>query len=542
MGNSRELMEFDFIIVGGGPSGLACAIKLGQLAKKNNKSFSICVLDKGAYIGAHVLAGAILEPRALTELIPNWQQKNPPLFTPVKKDEFCFLTEKKSLRLPTPLPMQNDGNFIISAGLFCQWLADQAIELGVDIFPDFAVTDLLYENDRVVGVVTGDKGIDRFGNLTSRYQPGMNLHAKQTIFAEGCRGSLTKMLTVKYNLQKDADPHTYGIGLKEIWEIPSTVHQLGLAKHTIGWPLDHQTYGGSFIYHWENNLLSIGFVVGLDYTNPYLNPYEEFQRFKTHPSIAPLLENGKRIGYGARCLNEGGFQSLPKLTFPGGLLIGDAAGFLNVPKIKGIHNAMKSGMIAAESIYATFDNKKSECNLYSEEIKKSWVWEELKAVRNIRPAMNWGLLPGVIYAALETYIFRGKIPWTFHNHADHKQLKPAAECKKINYPKHDNKITFDLMTSVFLANIFYEENQPYHLKLKDRSIAIQVNYKEFASPETRYCPAGVYEILFDENNNPRLQINGGNCLHCKACDIKDPTQNITWTPSEGGSGPRYSTM
>lgn len=540
MSSSRESMDFDVIIVGAGPAGLSAAIRLGQLSQEKNIPLNICVLDKGAEVGAHILSGAVLEPRALNELIPDWKEKNAPLNTPVKEDQFIFLTEKKSFRLPTPPQMHNEGNYIISLGKFCRWLAEQAESLGVNIFPEFAATEVIYDGDRVAGVVIGDKGVDRFGNPTPRYQPGMNLLAKQTLFAEGCRGSLSKTLMKKFELRKECDPQTYGIGIKELWEIPEELHKPGLVTHTLGWPLDKKTYGGSFIYHLEKNLLAIGFVVGLDYQNPYMSPYEEFQRFKTHPSIYPLLEKSKRIAYGARTLNEGGLQSIPKLTFPGGLLIGCAAGFLNVAKIKGIHNAMKSGMVAAESIFPELST--AECTDFTANMKKTWTWKELSSVRNIRPAFNWGLVPGLIYSAIDTYIFRGRAPWTLRNHADNLQLKEASQCKQIVYPKHDGKVTFDLPASVYLSNIQYTENQPYHLKLAERKIAIDINLKLYASPESRYCPAGVYEIIYNESNVPRLQINGGNCLHCKACDIKDPLQNITWTPSEGGSGPQYGMM
>lgn len=542
MGISRESMEFDVIIVGAGPAGLSAAIRLQQLAKQNNSSLSICVLEKAATVGAQLLAGAVLEPRALDELIPDWKNKNAPLTTPVTEDRFIFLTEKKHFRLPTPPQMHNEGNYVISVGLLGKWLADEATELGVDIFPEFAATEILFRDDQVVGVATGDKGVDRHGNPTSHFQPGMNLFAKQTLFAEGCRGSLTKILCEKFQLRKDSDPQTYGIGIKELWEIPEDLHQKGLVTHTIGWPLNHKTYGGSFVYHFEKNLLAVGFVVGLDYQNPYLNPYEEFQLFKSHSFIRPLLEKGKRLAYGARCINEGGFQSIPKLTFPGGALIGDAAGFLNVPKIKGIHTSMKSGMVAAESIFSLLKTASRECTAYTENIQNSWIWPELKKARNIRPAMYCGLIPGLIYSAIDTYLFRGHAPWTFKIHDDYQQLKPASECKKINYPKHDNVVTFDLMTSVYLANIHYDENQPCHLKLKNPNLAIEINFKKYASPESRYCPAGVYEIVFDENKNPRLQINAANCVQCKACDIKDPEQNITWTCPEGGSGPQYQMM
>ncbi len=542
---NREAMDFDVVIVGAGPAGLSASIRLAQLSQQHNHSLSICVIDKADAIGGQILSGAVLEPRALNELIPDWQDKQPPLHTPVIDDQFIFLTEKSSWKLPTPPQMQNHGNYIISLGQFTRWLAEQAELLGVNIFPGFAATEVIYDDNRVVGIITGDKGVDRFGHPKSNYQPGMELRAKQVIFAEGCRGSLTQTLFTRFDLRKDVDPQTYGIGIKELWEIPESVHQAGKAVHTFGWPLDTKTYGGSFVYHFGTNLLAIGFVVGLDYQDPYLNPYEEFQRFKMHSTVRPLLENGRRIAYGARTLVEGGFQSIPKLTFPGGLIIGDAAGFLNVAKIKGTHNAMKSGMVAAECLFPLLQQSTTdECIDYPIQLKKSWLWEDLYKVRNIRPAFRWGLLPALAYSAIDTYIFRGRAPWTLHHHLpDNLSLKKAAECKKINYPKHDGKITFDLPSSVFLANISYEENQPYHLKLKDRhGIPIEVNLKEYAAPETRYCPAGVYETLYNDKNEPRLQINGGNCLQCKACDIKDPTQNIVWTPSEGGSGPQYEMM
>lgn len=537
---TRDSMDFDVIIVGAGPAGLAAAIRLAQLAQQQRTQLNICVLEKGAEVGAQILSGAVLDPRALFELFPDWKERNAPLNTPVTDDQFIFLTEKKSFRLPTPPQMHNSGNYIISLGKLCRWLAEQAEIAGINIFPEFAATEVLYEGDRVVGVATGDKGVDRHGNPTSLFQPGMNLYAKQTIFAEGCRGSLSKTLMKRFDLCKDSDPQTYGLGIKELWEIPEELHKPGLVIHTVGWPLDNNTYGGSFAYHLEKNVLAIGFVVGLDYQNPYLSPYETFQQFKTHPSIYPLLEKSKRIAYGARTLNEGGFQSIPKLTFPGGLLVGCAAGFLDVPKIKGIHNAMKSGMTAAESIFNSLTPE--ECTAYSDNIKKTWVWRELRQSRNIRPALNWGLWPGMIYAAIDTYLFRGKAPWTFKNHADNTCLKEADPLTKIDYPKHDGKVTFDLPASVYLSHIQYDENQPCHLKLSNQQIPIDINLALYASPESRYCPAGVYEIIYDEHNAPRLQINAANCLQCKACDIKDPMQNITWTPSEGGSGPRYGMM
>lgn len=540
---SRESMDFDVVIVGAGPAGLAASIRLSQLAEKAGTALNICVIDKAEDIGGQILSGAVMEPRALNELIPDWQHKDAPLHTPVTDDSFVFLTESKSWRLPTPPQMRNHGNYIISLGQFCKWLASQAESLGVNVFPGFAAAEILYDGDRVVGIITGDKGLDKHGNPKPGFQPGMELRAKQVIFAEGCRGSCTQTLFTRFNLREGVDPQTYGLGIKELWEIPENLHQSGKVTHTIGWPMDSKTYGGSFVYHLGKNLLAIGFVIGLDYQNPYLNPYEEFQRFKTHPFIKPLLEQGKRIGYGARTLIEGGIQSIPKLTFPGGLIIGDAAGFLNVAKIKGIHNAMKSGMVAAESLFPCLQSDTLECTQYPENLKASWLWDDLYRVRNIRPAFRWGLLPALAYSAIDTYIFRGKAPWTFHHHEpDNATLKKADQCKKIEYPKHDNKITFDLMTSVFLTHSTYDEDQPCHLNLKNQSVPVDINFKEYAGPESRYCPAGVYEFLRNEQDQPYLQINGANCVHCKACDIKDPTQNIVWTTPEGGSGPQYNMM
>lgn len=536
--NTRESMEFDVIIVGAGPAGLSAAIKLLQL----DNTLNVCVLEKGAEVGAHILSGAVIEPSALNELIPDWHQKKAPLDTAVKEDHFLFLTKTKAYPLKTPPQMNNQGNYIISLGKLCRWLAEQAENLGVNIFPGFAATEILFSKNKVCGVATGDKGIDKEGKPTSLYQPGMDLYAKQVFFAEGCRGSLTQTLFDRFELRKECDPQSYALGIKELWEIPESLHRLGTVIHSVGWPLNHKTYGGSFIYHLDKNILAIGFVTGLDYQNTYLNPYEEFQRFKTHEFIRPLLENGKRIAYGARSLNEGGLQSIPKLTFPGGLIIGCAAGFLNVPKIKGIHTAMKSGMLAAESVLPLLkDSTQEECHEYSKNIKNSWIFKELTLARNIRPAMNWGLFLGLAYAAFDTYILRGRAPWTLHNHADYLQTKPSIHSTSIPYPKHDGKITYDLMNSVFLANLSQDENQPCHLKLKNQATPVEVNLKIFAGPEQRYCPAGVYEFIH-QNDTPYLQINAANCIHCKACDIKDPTQNIVWTPPEGGSGPQYEMM
>ena len=538
-------MNFDVLVIGAGPSGLSAIIKLAQLAKKNNKELNIGVVEKGSEVGAHILSGAVLETKALDELIPDWKSKNSPLKTEAKKDKFLLLTKNKSFRLPTPPQMKNDGNYIISLGNFCRWLAKQAEELGVNIFPGFAGSEILYheKTNKVIGVRTGDQGMDKNGKHLENFQQGYDLFAKQTIFAEGCHGSLTKELINKYNLRKDSDPQTYGIGLKELWEIKPENHKLGETIHSIGWPLDNQTYGGSFLYYLENNQVSVGFVIGLDYKNPYLSPFDEFQRFKTHPLIKKIFEGSKRISYGARALNEGGFQSIPKLTVPGGLLVGCTAGFMNVPKIKGTHTAMKSGMIAAEEIFKNiFDVKKVEINSYEEEIKKSWVWNELYRVRNIRPAFQWGFWPGLIYSAIDTFIFRGKAPWTLKHHEDHKSLKEAKKSKKIDYPKPDGVITFDKLSSVFISNTNHAENQPCHLKLKDKNIPIEYNLENYDAPEQRYCPAGVYEIVDLEKNSPKLQINAQNCVHCKTCDIKDPGQNINWVTPEGGGGPRYPNM
>ncbi|WP_035894178.1 electron transfer flavoprotein-ubiquinone oxidoreductase [Legionella oakridgensis] len=540
----QETMEYDVLIVGAGPSGLAAAIKLKQLAAAQNKDVRICVLEKGAQVGAHILSGAVLEPRSLQALLPDtWQEA--PLDSPVTQDEFYYMTQKRAVRLPTPNPMKNHGNFIISLGELCKFLAIQAETLGCEIYPGFAATDILYNGKgEVIGVATGNMGIDKEGKKTANYQPGMHLHAKQTLFAEGCRGQLSLNLMNRFQLYQNVQPQTYGLGIKEIWQIPPEKHRQGLVIHTVGWPLDHKTYGGSFIYHLSNHQIAIGFVVGLDYQNTWLNPFAEMQRFKTHPFVSDVLHRGERVAYGARALNEGGWQSIPKLTFPGGALIGDAAGFLNVAKIKGIHTAMQSGMFAAEACFELLSQDVQnpiELINYSDKIRQSWVAKELYKVRNIRPGFRYGLIAGLANAAFETYIIRGKSPWTLANHADHLTLQPASKSKKINYPKPDGILTFDRLSSVYLSNTFHEENQPSHLKLRDKTLAIEINYKQYASPETRYCPAAVYEII-EESSGPRLQINAQNCIHCKTCDIKDPRQNIVWCAPEGGGGPNYVGM
>ena len=542
----RETMEFDVLIVGGGPSGLSAAIRLKQLADEKGQELSVCLIDKGSEIGAHILSGAVLEPRALNELIADWADKNAPLDTAVSSDKFMFLTQTGSMRLPTPPQMNNHGNYIISLGNFCRWLSDQAEQLGVEVYPGFAAAQVLFSDDgSVKGVAVGDMGIGKNGEKTDSYMPGMDLLAKQTIFAEGCRGHLTKGLFETYELREGKDPQTFAIGIKELWDIAPEKSKPGTVWHSVGWPLSADTYGGSFLYHLKGNQVAVGYVVGLDYSNPYLSPFEEFQRFKTHPVVRSIFGGGRRVSYGARALNEGGFQSIPKLTFPGGCLVGCTAGFLNVPKIKGTHTAMKSGMLAAEAVFDLMagDATGKEPASYAEKIESSWLWSELYKVRNIRPAFTKGLWAGMSYAALDTYIFRGKAPWTFHHHADHTCLKPAAEAIQINYPKPDNEVSFDRNSSVYLSGTNHEENQPVHLTLKDDAVPIEHNLALYDSPEQRYCPAGVYEIVRNEDgSNPKLQINAQNCVHCKTCDIKDPSQNIRWVTPEGGGGPNYPNM
>lgn len=539
---ARDVMNYDIVIVGAGPAGLAASIRLKQLKPE----LTVCILEKGSEVGAHLMSGAVIEPRALDELLPDWKERGAPLKVAAADDRFYFLTERKAFRLPTPPTMNNHGNYIASLGVFGRWLAEQAQAAGVEIYAGFAAAEVLYNADgSVKGVATGDMGVDKHGQKTAAYQRGMELHAKQTIFAEGCHGSLTKMLIRTFDLRKNSCPQTYGLGIKELWEVPKEKHKQGLVVHTAGWPMDSKTYGGSWMYHWENSIVSIGFVVGLDYENPYLSPFNEFQRFKTHPEIRKYLEGGRRISYGARALVEGGYQSLPKLSFPGGVLIGDTAGFLNVPKIKGTHAAMKSGMLAAEALADMFragDPSAKECTGYRDRFDKSWLHDELYRVRNIRPSFHKGFIPGFIYSAIDTVLLRGKAPWTFKNHADHAQLKKAKDCKKIEYPKPDGVLTFDRLSSVFVSNTNHEEDQPCHLKLRDPKIPIGVNLPEYDEPAQRYCPAGVYEVVTGPDGQPKFQINAQNCVHCKTCDIKDPSQNIDWTVPQGGGGPNYPNL
>ncbi len=548
--SERESMQYDVVIVGAGPAGLAAAIRLKQLAAEKGAEIGVCVLEKGSEVGAHILSGAVIDPRALNELVPDWQQQGAPLNAPVSEDRFLYLTEKGSFKVPDfmlPGCFRNHGNYVVSLGNVCRWLGQQAEALGVEIFPGFPAADVLYDESGVVkGVVTGDMGVDREGKPTDAYQPGMELHGKYTLFAEGCRGHLGRRLQERFRLRDGVDPQVYGIGLKELWEVKPERHQKGLVMHTAGWPLQPDTYGGSFFYHMEDNLVSAGFVVGLGYTNPFLSPFEEFQRYKTHPAIRSFLEGGKRIAYGARAISAGGLQSLPKLVFPGGALIGDDAGFLNASRIKGSHAAMKSGMLAAQAAFDALQagRESDELAAYPEAFRASWLHEELHRARNFKPFMSKGLYSGTLMVGVDQVLFRGKAPWTLHHrHSDHETLTPRERAEPIAYPKPDGVLTFDRLSSVFVSNTNHSEDQPVHLTLRDPAVPITVNLPLYDAPEQRYCPAAVYEIVREaDGSNPRLQINAQNCVHCKTCDIKDPTQNIVWVTPEGGGGPNYPNM
>jgi electron-transferring-flavoprotein dehydrogenase len=546
---AREVMQYDAVIVGGGPAGLGAAIRLKQRALLAGRELSVCVLEKGSEIGAHILSGAVLDPRALDELLPDWRQRQAPVDTAVTSDQFLFLTERRALALPhfmLPACFRNHGNYVISLGSLVRWMGRQAEELGVEIFAGFAATEILSgPQGQVLGVATGDLGIGRDGQPTPNFQPGVELHAHYTLFAEGSRGHLGRQLIAGRGLDQGRDPQTYAIGVKELWEVCADQHQPGRVVHTAGWPLDSGTYGGSFMYHMRDRLVAVGFVVGLGYSNPYLSPFEEFQRFKLHPSVRPTFEGGRRISYGARAITAGGLQSLPRLVFPGGALIGCEAGFLNASRIKGSHAAMKSGMMAADAAFDAIAAGRShdELEAYPRAFEGSWLREELHLARNFKPWMDKGLWAGTLMFGVDQVLLRGRAPWTLHRATpDHAKLRPAVECTPIEYPKPDGKIAFDRLSSVYVSNTHHEENQPSHLTLKDPAIPVRVNLAIYAGPESRYCPAGVYEFVADGNGTQRLQINAPNCVHCKTCDIKDPTQNIVWVAPEGGGGPNYSNM
>ena len=539
----REIMEYDVVIVGAGPAGLSTAIKLRQL----NSDISVCVLEKASEVGAHILSGNVFETRALDELIPNWKEEGAPIKTKVLKEKFLFLSKKSSFSWPIwllPSVQKNHDNYIISLANLARWLGEKAESLGVEIFPGFPASKILYNiNGSVKGVQTGDMGIDKEGNKKENYEPGVEIHGKVTVLAEGCRGHLGKEVIEKFSLNQNKSPQQYGIGFKEIWEVDNLQHEEGMVMHTAGWPLDSATYGGSFCYHAENKQIYIGYVIGLDYQNPHLSPYDEFQRFKTHPAISKILENGKRVSYGARALIEGGLQSLPTMHMPGALIIGCDAGTLNMPKIKGSHTAMKSGIIAAETINEFFlDNK--PLSEYERKFNSSWVFKELYSARNVKPSFNWGLIPAIFFTGIDQILFRGKLPFTFkHPHADHETLRPASEMKKIDYPKYDGKLSFDKTSSVYLTGTNHEENQPVHLQLNDKNLPIEYTLKKYDEPAQRYCPAGVYEVQTDnEGLNAKFIINAQNCIHCKTCDIKEPSQNIKWITPEGSGGPNYVNM
>ena len=551
---TRESMDYDVVIVGGGPAGLAAAIRQKQLAAGEHREVSVCLLEKGAEIGAHILSGAVIDPKGISELIPDWQAQGAPLDTPVTEDRFMVLTADKAYRIPNallPRLMDNHGNYVASLGNVCRWLGTQAEALGVEIYPGFAAAEVLFdERGAVAGVATGDVGIAKDGSHKPDYQPGMELRAKYTLFAEGCRGSLSQELMKRFNLRDGVDPQKYGIGLKELWQVEPSRHSKGLVVHSQGWPLDSRTGGGSFLYHYGENLVAVGFVVHLNYENPHLSPYDEFQRFKTHPAIRDTFAGGKRLAYGARAINEGGLQSVPKLAFPGGALVGCAAGFLNVPRIKGSHNAMKTGMLAAEAAFAALGAGRAHDALdaYDVSWKTSWVYADLWKVRNVKPGLKWGMWAGTIHGGIHMWLndlgLGALVPWTLrHGKPDSDTLKPAAGMPRIEYPKYDGTLTFDKLSSVFLSNTNHEENQPSHLTLRDAGVPVAVNLALYDGPEQRYCPAGVYEYVADERGSGRrLQVNAQNCVHCKTCDIKDPRQNIRWVTPEGGGGPVYPGM
>ena len=548
--SERESMQYDVVIVGAGPAGLSAGIRLKQLANQAGRELSVCILEKGSEVGAHILSGAVIDPIALDELIPDWKEKGSPLTVPVSENHHWLLSARRKWEFPhwlMPPFMNNKGTYTLSLGNFCRWLAGQAEELGVEIFPGFPAAEILYNLDgSVKGVATGDMGIARDGSHRPDYQPGMELHASYTLFAEGARGHLTKRLTELFGLREDCEPQVYGIGIKELWDIPAERHKPGRVIHTQGWPLD-DAWGGGFLYHQENNQVALGFVVSLDYANPYLSPFEEMQRWKTHPAIRAEIEGGRRVSYGARAINEGGYQAIPRLVFPGGALIGCSAGFVNVPRIKGTHTAMKSAMLAAEAAFEAINENRSNDVLatYPPALHKSWVGQELHKVRNAQPAVaHWGGTAGTLYAGLDLWLNQLGIgvPWTLSLRPDHKSLRQKGQARPIDYPKPDGVLTFDRLGSVFVSNTNHEEDQPVHLTLKDADIPTAINLPVYAGPEQRYCPAGVYEFVDGENGEPKLQINAQNCVHCKTCDIKDPTQNINWVTPEGGGGPNYPNM